>query len=122
TWSHADLTTLSDAQIRTEMTKLETAFKKIVGKVPRYMRPPYGSYNDKVRTTLGSLGYKMVLWDVDSGDSTGSSTAQSEAIINANSNYPTPHVLLMHDPHQTTVDTVAPYAMDTLKAKGYNLV
>ncbi|CAG8549386.1 5836_t:CDS:2 [Paraglomus occultum] len=121
TWSHPDLTTLSDAQIIDEMTKLETAFRKIVGKVPRYMRPPYGAYDDRVRAVLGTLGYKMVLWDIDSGDSLGYSVSQSEQVYIDNSNYPAPHCALNHDPHSTTVNDVAPFAIDLLQGKGYTL-
>jgi peptidoglycan/xylan/chitin deacetylase (PgdA/CDA1 family) len=122
TWSHADLTTLTAAQIKTEMDKLDAALLKIAGVAPRYMRPPYGSLNDAVRLTLGQLGYKIVLWDVDSEDSLGATAAQSKSIIDANSNFPAPHILLMHDTHSTTVNDVAPYAMTTLKNKGYNLM
>jgi len=122
TWDHADLTTLSDTQIRQEMTKLETAFRKIVGKVPRYMRPPYGSINDQVRRVLGSLGYTAVLWDIDSGDSLGDSVNESEQIYTDNAIFPTPHCALNHDPLSTTVNQLAPFAIDLLKGRGYSLV
>jgi hypothetical protein len=39
TWSHADLTTLTDAGIAQEMQELEVAFNNIIGKIPTYMRP-----------------------------------------------------------------------------------
>jgi peptidoglycan/xylan/chitin deacetylase (PgdA/CDA1 family) len=39
TWSHADLTTLTDAGIAKEMQELEVAFTNIIGKIPTYMRP-----------------------------------------------------------------------------------
>src|ERR1700755_44779 len=44
TWSHADLTTLSDAGIADEMGKLEVAFTNIIGKIPTYMRPVSYTY------------------------------------------------------------------------------
>src|ERR1700753_2406277 len=48
TWSHPDLTTLSQTQIQTEMTEMEVAFTNILGHFPRYMRPPYLSTNQLV--------------------------------------------------------------------------
>ena len=38
TWSHADLSTLSDADRTTEMVKNEMAIRNIIGKFPTYMR------------------------------------------------------------------------------------
>lgn len=38
TWSHADLSTLTDADRETEMIKNEMALRNIIGKIPTYMR------------------------------------------------------------------------------------
>ncbi|KAF9972993.1 Carbohydrate esterase 4 protein [Actinomortierella ambigua] len=64
-WSHRDLETLTDDEIRAEMGKIETAFRQIIGVVPRYMRPPYGEHSERVRRVLADMGYVLVLWDVD---------------------------------------------------------
>ncbi|KAF9167810.1 Carbohydrate esterase 4 protein [Actinomortierella ambigua] len=64
-WSHRDLETLTDDEIRAEMEKIETAFRQILGVVPRYMRPPYGEHSERVRRVLADMGYILVLWDVD---------------------------------------------------------
>ncbi|KAF9579924.1 hypothetical protein BGW38_003612 [Lunasporangiospora selenospora] len=64
-WSHRDLESLSDSDIRLEMTKIEDAFRSILGVVPRYMRPPYGEHSRRVRDVLEEMGYVLVLWDVD---------------------------------------------------------
>ncbi|KAG0227450.1 Carbohydrate esterase 4 protein [Actinomortierella wolfii] len=64
-WSHRDLETLTDDEIRNEMLKIENAFRQIVGVVPRYMRPPYGEHSERVRRVLAEMGYVLVLWDVD---------------------------------------------------------
>ncbi|KAF9126320.1 Carbohydrate esterase 4 protein [Mortierella sp. 14UC] len=75
-WSHRDLETLSEREIRQEMYKIEDAFRDILGVVPKYMRPPYGEHSDRVRKIMESMGYVMVLWDVDqlSSSSSGSSS------------------------------------------------
>ncbi|KAF9338014.1 Carbohydrate esterase 4 protein [Podila minutissima] len=64
-WSHRDLDSLSDHDIRDEMYKIENAFRQILGVVPRYMRPPYGEASERVRKVLRGLGYILILWDVD---------------------------------------------------------
>ncbi|KAF9351328.1 hypothetical protein BGX26_010650 [Mortierella sp. AD094] len=47
------------------MTRIEQAFRQILGVVPRYMRPPYGEVGERVRLVLEEMGYIIVLWDVD---------------------------------------------------------
>lgn len=57
TWSHPDLLTLSQADVATQMTKLEDAMLKTIGVVPAYMRPPFGNHNAAIDATIGGLGY-----------------------------------------------------------------
>ncbi len=38
TWSHLDLTTLTNAQIDAEIQRLDEAFVKIIGVKPRFLR------------------------------------------------------------------------------------
>jgi peptidoglycan/xylan/chitin deacetylase (PgdA/CDA1 family) len=78
TWAHKDLTTLSAEDIDSEMGRVEDALDRIIGVRPAFTRPPYGNYNDLVRKVAHSRGQKLVTWDFDSGDSTGSTAAQSK--------------------------------------------
>jgi hypothetical protein len=75
-WSHRDLETLSEREIRQEMYKIEDAFRDILGVVPKYMRPPYGEHSERVRKIMESMGYVMILWDVD--QITSASTVSAE--------------------------------------------
>jgi len=64
-WSHRDLASSSEDEIREEMAKIEQAFRDILGAVPRYMRPPFGEHGERVRKILEEMGYVLILWDVD---------------------------------------------------------
>ncbi|KAF9037628.1 carbohydrate esterase family 4 protein [Panaeolus papilionaceus] len=123
TWSHADLTTLTWDQIHDEMYRVEQALQKIAGVVPAFMRPPYGNYNDLVRQASYIRGQTLVNWDFDSGDSVGATVAQSEAdytsLING---HPSTILALNHETYETTAHQVLPFAIQKLKAAGYNLV
>jgi peptidoglycan/xylan/chitin deacetylase (PgdA/CDA1 family) len=79
TWAHKDLSKLSLTQITSEMSRVDQALQRIIGVTPAFVRPPYGSYNNLVRQAAASRGQKLVIWDFDSGDSTGSTAAQSNA-------------------------------------------
>ncbi|KAG8939631.1 hypothetical protein FRC04_006112 [Tulasnella sp. 424] len=121
TWDHPHLPTLSTAQITTEITKLETAFKKILGIKPKWIRPPYGETNAQVLSTLGSLGYKAVSWNLDSQDWNGYSVSQSQAVFNALGANPR-IIPLEHDALQSTAQTLGPWIASWAKNKGLNPV
>lgn len=59
---------------------MEEAFSRIIGVKPAFMRPPFGSYNNAVRQVSGGRGQALALWDWDTGDADGNTTAQSEAV------------------------------------------
>ncbi|KAH6575299.1 hypothetical protein BASA50_003492 [Batrachochytrium salamandrivorans] len=68
TLTHQDMTTLNFAQMWTEMKSNDDLIRGIIGKSPMYMRPPFGSINSQVLTAMGTWGYKVVTWNVDSND------------------------------------------------------
>lgn len=68
-WSHHALTTLSNEQIVAEMKWTEKAIEDATGYRVRYMRPPYGDVDNRVRFVLKKLGYTVVDWTGDTFDS-----------------------------------------------------
>ncbi|CAO3565021.1 unnamed protein product [Mortierella alpina] len=68
TWSHHALTTLSNEQIVAEMRWTEKAVFEATGVKLKYMRPPYGDINNRVRFVLKKLGYIPVDWTGDEFD------------------------------------------------------
>jgi len=123
TWSHPDLTTLSFDQIHDQMWRVEQALQKIAGVYPAMMRPPYGAYNDLVRQVAAERKQTLITWDFDSGDSTGSTVAQSEAAYDALiARHPSTILALNHETQETTAHQLLPYVIQRLQAAGYRLV
>ncbi|KAJ6479488.1 carbohydrate esterase family 4 protein [Mycena vitilis] len=124
TWSHKDLTMLSQADLDAEIDKPNIAFQKILGVKPAFLRPPYGNCNDTVLAALGQRGMNAATWDFDSGDSTGSSAADSKKAYDQRlASNPTGNILaLNHETMASTVTDVLPYAISALQAKKYKLV
>ncbi|KAG0235579.1 Carbohydrate esterase 4 protein [Actinomortierella wolfii] len=145
TWTHPQLTKLTEAQITAEMTKVEDALKAVLGVVPRYMRPPYGdgtfapnsAGDKKVQDTLKKLGYVITTWDIASGDAdiddnNPTHRLSNEALLAKEQNeYMTkinadpkgaPHMALQHDTYQRTVTVISPWAIKTVKELGYKIV
>ncbi|KAG0315788.1 chitin deacetylase [Dissophora globulifera] len=68
TWSHSALTTLTNEQIVAEMKWTEKAVMDATGLRLKYMRPPYGDINNRVRFVLKKMGYIAVDWTGDEFD------------------------------------------------------
>lgn len=62
TWSHYALTSLTNEQIVAEIKWTEKAVFDVTGLKIKYMRPPYGDINNRVRFILKKLGYIVVDW------------------------------------------------------------
>ncbi|TDL25434.1 carbohydrate esterase family 4 protein [Rickenella mellea] len=120
TWAHLDLSAQSWDKIHDEMWRVEQAMQKILGVTPNFMRPPYGNYNDLVRSASSIRNQSLVIWDFDSGDSLGHTATQSkndyQALINKHPNNILP---LNHETVQTTSTSVLPFIIPKLKAAGY---
>ncbi len=63
--THPHLPQLSREKIIEEITACDEKIEKITGVRPFLTRAPYGDYNDKVVSTLRSIGHYTIQWDVD---------------------------------------------------------
>jgi len=111
-----------ESQIREEMTKVEDALVNLIGKKPAYMRPPYLETGGAVLSTLGSMGYKVITNDVDSGDWNNQSPQQSEAAFQQAGASGNGHIPLMHETYASTVQTLTPWLIDWAAQNNLKLV
>ncbi len=72
TWSHQDLTGLSDRAIADEVHRNERFLRQTYGCDGRpFLRPPYGYHDDRVDDLLAELGYPAItMWWGSLGDAT----------------------------------------------------
>ncbi|KIM44539.1 carbohydrate esterase family 4 protein [Hebeloma cylindrosporum] len=123
TWAHKDLTTLSRDQLTSEFARTDEAIKRITGATPAFMRPPYGKYNNAVLDVAGARKQSVVIWDFDSGDSSGISVAaQKTRYTQLASRRPSTVLTLNHETYASTAYDVLPHAIKQLRAKGYKFV
>jgi peptidoglycan-N-acetylglucosamine deacetylase len=67
TFGHKKLTTLTRTQIRDEIVKTEALIAPFMhGR--KLFRPPYGAHNALVDDVAADLGYRLVIWNVDTVD------------------------------------------------------
>lgn len=115
-WSHPDLTTLSIDAVREEIVRGAAA----VGGA-RFLRPPYGAYNDTVAEQAGLAGLRLALWTVDTLDWKIHDAAAILAKVKAGAKPGA--IILMHDGGGDRSQTVAalPTVIDWLLQQGYAL-
>jgi peptidoglycan-N-acetylglucosamine deacetylase len=102
-WDHPHLTTLSSAQITSEISRTQQVIQQLTGSAPKLFRPPYGESNATVRSIEAQYGLKEIIWNVDSQDWNGASTA---AIVAAAGRLTNGQVILMHDWPANTVAAI----------------
>lgn len=68
TWSHKQMTTLTNEEIVAEMYWTHKAIKEVLGITPKCWRPPYGDVDDRVRSIVWQMGMSTIIWDQDSND------------------------------------------------------
>jgi len=93
-YTHPHLTTLSQAQIDSEIARTQQAIANAGGGTPKLFRPPYGETNATVQTVEAKYGLTQIIWDVDSADWNGAST---DAIVQANARLTNGQIILMHE-------------------------
>lgn len=117
TYTHQDLTQLSEAAAKEEITKNAEFIESVTGIYPKIYRPPFLSYNNTVlnyfpdQTAIGS--------SIDSRDWTGIS--KEEIIQNVVSNAKDGDIVLMHEPQANTRAAIGEI-IDQLRAKGFAFV
>lgn len=119
TWSHRALPSLSDAQVRGELTRSADVIESITGTRPELMRPPYGSLSSRVVGILGLREWPIVLWDVDPEDwrYKHADTVYRRVLARTAPG----SIVLLHDIHATTVAAV-PRILAELADRGYTFV
>ncbi|WP_420852228.1 delta-lactam-biosynthetic de-N-acetylase [Paenibacillus hamazuiensis] len=64
-WSHPDMSQVSNERLKEELDKVKYAVADITGqKEMRYLRPPRGIFSDRVLQGSKKLGYTSVFWSV----------------------------------------------------------
>jgi len=131
TWTHLDLSAISQLDRKNQMWKNEMALRNIVGKIPTYMRPPYSSCTGQCETDMADLGYHVTYFDVDTDDY----EHDSPSLIQTSKDWFTGNITqngatsknsqwleITHDIHEQTANNLTDYMLSTLTKLGYKAV
>lgn len=116
TYSHHQLSRLSDEKIRQELVSTQEEIQKVLGFVPKLLRPPYGAYRNDNLPLFDELGFHVVLWSVDTNDwqrkKSGDAIVRTVSRDTRNGS-----IILFHDRKAETV-RVLPQIIEELKGRG----
>jgi peptidoglycan/xylan/chitin deacetylase (PgdA/CDA1 family) len=119
TWSHPDLTRLTETEVKQELLDTNIALYETLGITSKMFRPPFGETSPNVISAAKELDSAIILWSISTLDwHTQSTDATYDSII---SNVHNGAIILCHDTVESTIDAIE-QAIPALKAKGYTLV
>lgn len=119
-WSHPNLSKMSDESVRRELRKTEDEISTVSGAHVTLMRPPYGSITARQKHWIhDEFGYRIILWDVDPLDwkRPGPSVVCNRILKETRAG----SIVLAHDIHPGTIEAM-PATFDQLQAKGFKFV
>ena len=130
TTDHPHLPTLTDAQLRTQVTSARTTILRVTGEDPRPLfRFPFGDSGQRELRLVNDLGYVAVGWTVDTLGWQGTSGGRTvDSVVQRVLSAATPgEIVLMHvgsNPrdHSTLDADALPRIISGLRAAGYSFL
>ncbi|CAG8455670.1 18835_t:CDS:2 [Racocetra fulgida] len=123
------LTSQTSEVVIAELMHTSAAIKNATGFTPKYMRPPFGDYDDRIRDIATQLGMKPTLWDLDTNDWMSAEdatfninwiTANFTQWVNDPNLKTTGHISLEHDLYNQTSAQI-PLVVPILKKANYTI-
>jgi len=102
-WTHPHMTTLSQAQMTSEIQQTQQVITQQTGTAPKLFRPPFGETNATLKAVEAQFGLTEIIWDIDSQDWNGAST---DAIVAAAGRLTAGQIILMHDFPANTIAAI----------------
>lgn len=115
-YQHIQLTKAGEGTVCEAVERTEEIIEGITGERPRYLRPPYGDWNENLECQLDMT---TVFWSIDSLDWKLKNT--EKIVENVEKKVRDGDIILMHDIFSTSVEA-ALELVDRLEKKGYQFV
>lgn len=123
TWNHPELSKLYTSQVIQQITSTNEIIERVTGVKSTLFRPPYGDYTAADALVFDKLGFKNIMWSVDTIDYSGKSAEEILSIVHRDKS--PGGIVLQHNFQNTklqgTVDAL-PQMIDQLRAEGYEFV
>lgn len=117
-YSHAHHAKLNLMENKKEIEKCEQVLIKLTGEKTKLFAPPYGEFSKDTIKAAEEMGYKVILWSIDTIDwkNPGANYIISKVLKNANNG----KIVLMH-PTKDIIEALS-VIIENLKSKGFVIV
>lgn len=118
---HDNYSTLTDDEIRSQITTAHSILSDVTGTSPNLIRLPNGDFDKRVLKIASELQYQVIQWDTDSMDwlSIGTEKIADRVISRAHPG----DIILMHASDSAKQTHLAlPIIIDQLRDKGYSFL
>lgn len=118
-WTHPSMPTLSETEVKNEITKLHDYVKRQFGVEMTLFRPPMGEFSEKSLSITQSCGYKSVFWSFAYKDWVTDSQPDNATALKKIVNCLHPGAIyLLHAVSKTNTEILGDF-IDTAREKGY---
>ncbi|ORX81816.1 glycoside hydrolase/deacetylase, partial [Anaeromyces robustus] len=121
-----------DGTLKENIERLQNGIEKVIGRIPRFFRPPEGQGGFSEEYYFGTYDYDIILWNGDTEDwkCDGSSLTYKDAIKSLEYSMGSSKadkskdsfIILVHDVHEYSVNTIIPEVIKYVKNLGYKFV
>lgn len=117
-WSHPYPTQIAPQDLAEEIKKTGELLQELTGQQSNLFAPPYGEWDKEVVLTAGELGYRTVMWTIDTIDwqKPGVDVITNRVLDNLAPG----SIILMHPTEQTV--KALPRILSEAKEKGYRFM
>ncbi|MDR6727308.1 polysaccharide deacetylase family sporulation protein PdaB [Paenibacillus amylolyticus] len=118
---HENYSSLTEEEIRKEISTAHSILTDLTGKEPNLLRLPNGDFDKRVLQVASNLNYQVVQWDTDSQDwkNPGVQTIVDRVVSKA---HPGDIVLLHASDSSKQTHEALPVIIDKLRNQGYEFV
>lgn len=117
--NHLQMSKLDALKIEEEIVSVNERIIELTGCTPKFFRPPFGDYNNRLIEGVESLGMIAVQWSVDSLDWKGLSGSQIAARVLPK--VKNGSIILFHNNSDHILEAL-PLVLTALKGQGYEFV
>lgn len=119
-WTHPDMSTLSDQRIRDELERVKQEVAQLTGqRQMAYLRPPRGIFNERSLAVSKTLGYTNVFWSIAYKDwETNAQRGAQYAFDSVTKQYHPGAVILLHSVSKDNAEALG-RMIDEAKRQGY---
>ena len=119
-WDHIDLSKQSRLRISKQIYDVQKIVKKITGKEPRFFRPPYGAYNNDVKSLMAPNRLTFMNWSNGSDDWMKINRSPKRVVENVMKNLEPGSIILIHELQWTILSLTE--MIQNIRAKGYTFL